>query len=71
MTNDQIDKIIHEISALGNSFKSHANNFEITNIRMDNKTFEEKRLDLAHYAKKCAKNCQDLRNLILEGVKDE
>lgn len=64
MEDKKINDIIHELTKCGQSFHSYEQLLDNPNFSIDNKKLRE-------VLKKCAKNCLNLRNLMLGGIKDE
>lgn len=63
MAIDKISDQIHTLTKIGQSFQSYAQLLENPNIGID-------RHKLKEVLEKCAKRCLEIRNLLLEGVKE-
>jgi len=55
---EEIDKMVHEISSLGQSFSSYAHLLENPSINISHKKLQE-------ICRKCAKNCMEIRQVVL------
>ena len=64
MKNEELNKIIHELSGLGQSFHSYEQ-------LLLNPSFEINRKKLAEVCGKCARHCQRARQILLENIKEE
>lgn len=63
MNEEKINTQIHELTKAGQSFHSYEQLLGNANFSIDTKKLQE-------ILKKCAKNCLNLRNLILGEVKE-
>ena len=68
MNNTELNKLIHSISATGQSFHSYQALLNDKKYSMREDVWRKKLSDIC---RECAKNCLDIRNLLIEGVKDD